>query len=247
MRLLLGFALSLCFVIIKDSASQTYYGYFDPSEVSLQTNTGSSGKYIVIEDFSFTDPDGVVWTTPSGTIVDGASIPWYFWSTFGSPFTEDYIAATVIHVYYCDTQTRTAHATHRGFYYGMRANGVPDWKAKLMYVAVQYLGPDWELTYNTTPECISILDGKRGKIRSDCADIADSEPIWHFSNQPSLSAENRTGIENYMNSIKDQLELSNGASINQTPATLDELDSLVRERKTLDGLIKQLEIPKHRT
>lgn len=97
------------------------------------------------KEFRFKDPNGLLWSTPTGEEVDGASIPQFFWSFIGGPFEGSYIKASVIHDYYCRTKGRTAHDTHRNFYYGMRASQVPDWKAKLMYWAVSTYGPSWKL------------------------------------------------------------------------------------------------------
>jgi hypothetical protein len=96
-------------------------------------------------DFRFVDPNGLQWTTPAGERVDGASIPQAFWSVIGGPFEGAYINASVIHDHYCRTKERTAHDTHRNFYYGMRASKVPDWKATTMYWAVSTFGPSWKL------------------------------------------------------------------------------------------------------
>jgi hypothetical protein len=96
-------------------------------------------------DFRFEDPNGLLWLTPSGTSVDGASIPQFFWSIIGGPFEGQYINASVIHDHYCRTKERTAHDTHRNFYYGMRASNVPEWKADLMHWAVSTFGPSWKL------------------------------------------------------------------------------------------------------
>lgn len=101
-------------------------------------------------DFRFKDPNGLMWMTPTGTKVDGASIPQVFWSLIGGPFEGPYIHASVIHDHYCHTRERTAHDTHRNFHYGMRASQVPEWKAKLMHWAVSTFGPSWILEKRVT-------------------------------------------------------------------------------------------------
>ena len=46
----------------------------------------------VIDDFTFTEAaNGTVWAAPSGSIIDGASIPRVLWSLVGSPITGDYV------------------------------------------------------------------------------------------------------------------------------------------------------------
>ena len=82
---------------------------------------------------------------PKETEVDGASIPEVFWSFIGGPFSGKYLKASVVHDHFCESRTRTAHDTHRNFYYGMKAEGVPNWRAKAMYWAVSTFGPNWQL------------------------------------------------------------------------------------------------------
>ncbi len=85
-----------------------------------------------------------VWEVPKGWIIDGATIPRYAYSFVGGPLDGKYRDASVIHDYYCDTNTRPWRDTHRVFYDAMLASGVDAWKAKLMYYAVYTFGPRWD-------------------------------------------------------------------------------------------------------
>lgn len=80
-----------------------------------------------------------------------------------------YIHASIIHDKYCDTRERTAHDTHRNFYYGMRASGVSPSKAKLMYWAVRTFGPSWtiEVRFKST---------KIGPVKTEIPEIL-FEPV----------------------------------------------------------------------
>jgi Protein of unknown function (DUF1353) len=106
---------------------------------------GDGRNMRLVEPFEFVAPDGTHWPVPSGVIVDGASIPQIFWSLIGGPFTGPYRNASVIHDYYCDVRTRSYQDVHRVFYTAMRASGVSENKAWLMYKAVEKFGPTWEL------------------------------------------------------------------------------------------------------
>jgi len=123
--------------------------------------TGGVGRYIgkivwtplpdgrlmeLIENFGFIDPLGLEWPVPSGTRVDGASIPQPLWSIVGSPFTGQYRDASVVHDYYCDTRIRHWAAVHRVFYDAMIVSGVGLARAKIMYAAVYFGGPRWSTT-----------------------------------------------------------------------------------------------------
>jgi hypothetical protein len=132
----------------------------------------------LVEEFSFTDISNVVWTVPAGTVVDGASIPPFFWNTIGPPFVGDYRRASVVHDYYCDQKTRPWKKVHRMFYEASLAGGVNDTKAKIMYAAVYARGPRWP-----TP-------GRLGAKVSPLPDVSDSEleklSSWIESDNPSI-------------------------------------------------------------
>lgn len=141
------FLVAATFILISPSSfAQEYFGEFlDKLSGEFIVDAKPRPSFKVGTDFRFKDPNSLLWSTPAGTEVDGASIPVFFWSSIGGPFDGPYINASVIHDYYCRTQERTMHDTHRNFYYGMRASQVPEWKAKLMYWAVSTFGPSWKL------------------------------------------------------------------------------------------------------
>ncbi|RZK23594.1 MAG: DUF1353 domain-containing protein [Hymenobacter sp.] len=98
----------------------------------------------VMEDFTFTQAtDGTAWEAPSGSIVNGASIPRVLWSLVGSPFTGDYVYASIVHDVACDTRARPWRDTHYMFYLACLAGGTRPGRAKLMYLAVRNFGPRW--------------------------------------------------------------------------------------------------------
>jgi hypothetical protein len=128
------------------SNSEEYFGKFlDQLKGAFDTEARPRPVFKIDKDFRFEDPNGLLWSTPSGTSIDGASIPQFFWSLIGGPFDGQYINASVIHDHYCRTKERTAHDTHRNFYYGMMTSNVPEWKADLMHWAVSTFGPSWKI------------------------------------------------------------------------------------------------------
>ena len=98
------------------------------------------------EPYGFVDPDKKKWPVPKGTYVDGATIPRALWSIAGGPYEGNYLHASVIHDYYCDVRSEPWREVHRVFYNGMRASGVSELRAKLMYAAVYFAGPRWSDT-----------------------------------------------------------------------------------------------------
>ena len=116
-----------------------------PPKIELiDTPDGPNRNVRVIEDFTFTEADnGAVWDAPSGSIVDGASIPQVLWSFVGSPFTGDYVYASIVHDVACDARTRPWRDVHYMFYQACLAGGTTSLRAKLMYLAVRNFGPRW--------------------------------------------------------------------------------------------------------
>jgi hypothetical protein len=117
----------------------------------------------VLEDFAFTEADtGVVWEAPAGSIVNGASIPRVLWTLVGSPFTGDYVYASIVHDVACDTRTRPWRDTHFMFYQACLAGGTRPGRAKLMYLAVRNFGPRWPQPVPSEQLAFSALAQERG-------------------------------------------------------------------------------------
>jgi hypothetical protein len=113
-------------------------------------------KVLILEQFTFTDSHGVVWTVPARSLVDGASIPWFLWRAIGSPFCGYYRRASVVHDVYCNgahvhKQLDNSRAlvtvrpqwpeVHQVFYEMMRCDGVCLPKAIAMWMGVRFCGP----------------------------------------------------------------------------------------------------------
>lgn len=141
-------------MVFSVMASANEYGeFFGSVKVEWLEDFGPDRNMKLLEDFTYKDPSGNLWTVPKGTIVNGASIPSLFWTTFGSPFVGDYRYASVVHDYFCDQETFPWKNVHRIFYYGILATGVSQIKAKLMYTAVYVAGPRWASNEPSDPSC----------------------------------------------------------------------------------------------
>lgn len=124
-------------------AAAAGFGRFDGDAI---TKWLSDGRHMqLMQPMTYYAEDGSEWPVPADAIVDGASIPQPFWSVIGGPFEGLYREASIIHDFYCDTQTRAWRATHRMFYEAMRCKGVGAVRAKVMYYAVYRFGPRWAL------------------------------------------------------------------------------------------------------
>ena len=130
---------------VEPNQDAPYFGQFLDELNGTLSSDGNT--FHLTQEFRYLDPNDMLWTVEPGVQVDGASIPRLFWSFIGSPWAGRHRLASVVHDHYCNTRTRTAYATHRSFYNGMRANGVEVWRAKFMYWAVLAAGPDWDLQF----------------------------------------------------------------------------------------------------
>lgn len=108
-------------------------------------------KMKLLESVSFVDDTEKVWVAPAGSIIDGASIPRFFWRVIGSPFIGMYRRASVIHDVYCVTRSELYEEVHQMFDNAMRADGVPDVKRIAMAEAVKKYGPRWDNKGHSLP------------------------------------------------------------------------------------------------
>jgi hypothetical protein len=112
------------------------------------------------EDFAYIDSMGRRWLAPTGTVVDGASIPRLFWTVIGSPFAGKYRNASVVHDIECDEMRQPWQEVHRMFYEACRCGGVDEAQAKTMYYAVYHFGPRWQLIVENVIEQVVDADGQ---------------------------------------------------------------------------------------
>lgn len=91
----------------------------------------------LLEDFWYVDPDGRRWDAPSGSIVNGASIPRPLWALVGSPYTDDYRLASVVHDVACCTSGVSRAEADRMFYFACLDGGCSLAQARLLYLGVR--------------------------------------------------------------------------------------------------------------
>lgn len=119
-------------------------GKFAGTPVILEQHPGGKPKpFKLFREVVYTDPSGYDWKVPAGSFTDGATIPWLAELITGDNYSGPYLAAAVVHDFYCCVQTRDHVKTHNNFYYGMRADNTDGWLAWLMYTAVRLGGPTW--------------------------------------------------------------------------------------------------------
>jgi hypothetical protein len=152
LRILRTFWFLIILLIAPSAAlSQSTFGFFSGNPTAALDPDGI--HITLLQNFSFTDDKQRIWIVPQGYKSDGASIPQAFWSFIGGPLTGQFRNAAIIHDYFCDRRAHPWQEVHQVFYKGMRAGGLDQRKAWVMYKAVYYFGPRWEKKIEIPKEC----------------------------------------------------------------------------------------------
>src|SRR5216683_2651551 len=129
----------------EQSASRgSKWGYYNGEPVTKWNPDGRT--MTLLTELRYTDPQGVVWIAPIGSVVDGASIPRSLWSIMGGPFEGKYRNASVLHDVAYDQRNRPWEVCDRMFYNAMRCSGVNSVEAKTMYYALHKFGRHWKVS-----------------------------------------------------------------------------------------------------
>ena len=91
----------------------------------------------VIEDFWYRDQNDRRWDVPSGTVINGASIPRTLWSSVGSPYTGNYRRAALVHDAAVGREGVLRSEADTMFYFACLAGGCSAIQAKLLYAGVR--------------------------------------------------------------------------------------------------------------
>lgn len=127
----------------REAAAQSHpWGYYTGVPVTRWNPDGRS--MTLLQELRYTDPKGVVWVAPTGSVVDGASIPRSLWSFMGGPFEGRYRNASVLHDVSYTQQDRPPQDCDRMFYDAMRCSGVGAVEAKTIYYALLRFGRHWD-------------------------------------------------------------------------------------------------------
>ena len=117
------------------------HGHF--SDEQPLTRWSGNCNMILIEEFTYTDPQGKCWKAPAKSIINGASIPRELWSIVGSPYVGSYRRASIVHdvaVGENNTQTNVTQqerkAADKMFYYACRCGGCGILEANILYIGV---------------------------------------------------------------------------------------------------------------
>ena len=129
-------------LILSPNSGRLRRSRFEPKEPTVKFLV--PGRLVRVErPLRFIDSVGQQWRVPAGFESDGASIPRVFWPLFGSPFGREYRIAALVHDYYCEKRIALSSRTHRVFFEGCVASGLPKRDSWLAYWAVRSFGPYW--------------------------------------------------------------------------------------------------------
>src|SRR3954462_10138286 len=118
------------------------WGYYSGT---VDTRWDADGRTMTLmNELRYTDPKGVLWIAPAGSVIDGASIPRPLWSFMGGPFEGKYRNASVLHDVAYDQKNKPPAVVDRMFYNAMRCSGVGAVEAGTMYYSLYKFGRHWK-------------------------------------------------------------------------------------------------------
>ena len=160
---------------------QNKWGHYSGYVEARWENDGRN--MTLLSELRYTDPDGVVWIAPSGSVVDGASIPRSLWSLMGGPFEGKYRNGSVLHDVSYDEHTKPWQECDRMFYNAMRCSGVSAVEAGTMYYALRKFGHHWK-----APKAAPVKVGEDIVARAEPVNQGDITATrdWIRSSEPNL-------------------------------------------------------------
>ena len=166
------------------------WGYYSGP---VDTRWDSDGRTMtLLSELRYTDPQGLVWIAPAGSVVDGASIPRALWGIMGGPFEGKYRNASVLHDVAYEQHNRPWADCDRMFYNAMRCSGVGKVEAGTMYYSLYKFGRHWKFTIKKA----KALKPKERMALAEPAEFPRAEPVdrvsidqardWIRNAEPSL-------------------------------------------------------------
>ena len=124
------------------SKTSSKWGHYSGYVEARWENDGRT--MTLLSELRYTDPKGVIWVAPAGSVVDGASIPRSLWTFMGGPFEGKYRNASVLHDVSYDQKSRPWQVCDEMFYNAMRCSGVSAVDAGMMYYGLRRFGHHWK-------------------------------------------------------------------------------------------------------
>ena len=126
--------------------------------MNLKVNIVDENVYILLEDVVI-ESLGYKTTVKAGFDFDGASIPKWLWSIYGSPLNGDYVVASLIHDGLYASQKVSKSVSDKIFLDIMKQSNVGYIKRTSMYLAVKLFGGKaWKKSNEYKDEYTNIID-----------------------------------------------------------------------------------------
>src|SRR5437879_7432707 len=169
------------------AAQSNPWGYYSGEP---ETRWNADGRTMtLLSELRYTDPHGLIWVAPAGSIVDGVSIPRSLWSVMGGPFEGKYRNASVLHDVAYEQRNRPWEVCDRMFYNAMRCSGVSAVEAGTMYYALRKFGHHWKAPkaepVKVGDEMVARAEEVRPAIPVNGGDI-NATRDWIRTSDPSL-------------------------------------------------------------
>jgi hypothetical protein len=143
------------------------FGFFSDSPITRWLSQGRNMQ--LLNKPYFTDPDGKVWPTFVGDIIDGATIPKAAWTVYGGPFEGIYRDASVYHDHVCNyyTSIEERRLGDRMFWAACRCCGCDKEQADFLYNCVK------------AGTLVAQLEGRTHGDKVGLIDVPDRVGNWH--------------------------------------------------------------------
>src|SRR6266581_4231844 len=169
------------------AAQSNPWGYYSGEP---ETRWNADGRTMtLLSELRYTDPHGLIWVAPAGSIVDGVSIPRSLWSIMGGPFEGKYRNASVLHDVAYTQRNRPWEVCDRMFYNAMRCSGVSAVEAGTMYYSLRKFGRHWKAPkaepVKVGDEIVARAEEVRPAIPVNHGDI-NATRDWIRNSDPSL-------------------------------------------------------------
>lgn len=97
----------------------------------------------LVEDFSFQQANGKIWTVPAQATIDGRSMPPLFRDLIGHPFESGFRKAAVVYDFAVQDMSQPWLDAQRMFHEASIVEGIQPLQAKQMYLLVNAKGSRW--------------------------------------------------------------------------------------------------------
>lgn len=99
----------------------------------------------LVDDFTFQQASGKLWTVPRGEVLDGKSLPPLFRDLVGPPFEGAFRKAAIVYDFATHTMHEPWRDAQRMFLEAALAEGVDPPDARAMYLVLHAQGSRWEV------------------------------------------------------------------------------------------------------